>query len=473
MNPIELYDAIRELVKKDAELVAGQVYDTKGTQYGVADVPFHTHNGTDASALPFQNVQGFFQVVTSVPTIAPTSIYNQVQLYVTGGNYTLYIYDTSSNVWVSASVTDAHIRGLFSATLPIAYNNTTGIISTSPYISKAYLAGEAITANDAVCAAWYQSDGGIQVDTTASNQVIATSISAAITVGNNSNRIMVAVISYNNAISVTNVKYAAAGMTAIDSTVQGNCTIDTYYIIAPTTGTNNFTATISAATQDVEYMVYSLYNAKQSGQPAAHTTTTGTGFSTITLNITPAEIADFLIGYAGVSYSSGGPNSDDTLLYPTNSGAHQVQFLAASSSALTASDNGLAITADQQTIKYAETGTGGANKVVGAICIAPVTSVAYGYVKQASAKVASTYSAGAASTTFRASAFIGFALASAAVGASVTVILNGIATLSALLPPAVYYLANTEGTISTTNGSVVRKVGTAVTTTDLAIANEP
>lgn len=129
MNNLDLYSGIQELVRNDARLIAEGVYDSKGTKFGVADIPVHTHNGVDTSPLPFQNVQGFFQVVTVAPTLAPTAAYNQVQLLISGGNYTLYVYDTTNNTWAACSVTDAHIRSLLSATKQATYNSSTGVIS--------------------------------------------------------------------------------------------------------------------------------------------------------------------------------------------------------------------------------------------------------------------------------------------------------------------------------------------------------
>ncbi len=262
------------------------------------------------------------------------------------------IYECNpANTWIAVTPSDAYIRGLFSGTAPILYNSSTGVFSfgSLSYLSNSYLAGEAISTGNAVCSSYYQTDGGVKVDFVSGAQVAATSVSAALTVANNTNRIMVVVIGFNNGVSISNVQYNGTSLNSIDSTSQGNATINTYYLLAPSTGNNNFTFSISANSQNVSYVVYSLYNAKQSGQPSAHTTTTGASNSDISVNITPAELADFVIGYGGTCPSSGSPIDDDTLTFNGLSGANQQQFLTTASEGLTVANNGQAITTAAQT----------------------------------------------------------------------------------------------------------------------------
>lgn len=78
MNPLDLYSSIQELVKKDAGLVAGQVYDEKGTRYGVADVPIHTHNGVDSAKIDFQNLNSkvrylLYRIIDSATSVTATT----------------------------------------------------------------------------------------------------------------------------------------------------------------------------------------------------------------------------------------------------------------------------------------------------------------------------------------------------------------------------------------------------------------
>ncbi len=50
-TPLQLYTKIQELVKKDAREQATKVYNDLGTKFGVASIPTHVHDGTDAVQL--------------------------------------------------------------------------------------------------------------------------------------------------------------------------------------------------------------------------------------------------------------------------------------------------------------------------------------------------------------------------------------------------------------------------------------
>lgn len=64
MNPTDLYNKIQPLVMQDAKRAAEEVYSQKGTRYGVAEVPRHEHNGSDAPLLPFDNITGLERILT-------------------------------------------------------------------------------------------------------------------------------------------------------------------------------------------------------------------------------------------------------------------------------------------------------------------------------------------------------------------------------------------------------------------------
>lgn len=48
-------EEIRKIAREEAE----KVYKDKGTRFGVASVPTHTHNGIDSVKIPAQNVEKF------------------------------------------------------------------------------------------------------------------------------------------------------------------------------------------------------------------------------------------------------------------------------------------------------------------------------------------------------------------------------------------------------------------------------
>lgn len=48
---------------------------------------------------------GMFQTVSTAPTLTPTRLINQIQIYTNGATYRLYIYDTTNNVWRYSTLT--------------------------------------------------------------------------------------------------------------------------------------------------------------------------------------------------------------------------------------------------------------------------------------------------------------------------------------------------------------------------------
>lgn len=51
------------------------------------------------------DIIGLFQTVSVAPTQIPNSPYQQIQLYVNGATYRLYVYDGVNGVWHYASLT--------------------------------------------------------------------------------------------------------------------------------------------------------------------------------------------------------------------------------------------------------------------------------------------------------------------------------------------------------------------------------
>lgn len=76
-NSEQIYPKIQALVKKDAEIVATEVYKKLGTEFGVAEVPYHEHNGVDSPLLPFVNISGRLMVIDfTLPGTSPATAGN-------------------------------------------------------------------------------------------------------------------------------------------------------------------------------------------------------------------------------------------------------------------------------------------------------------------------------------------------------------------------------------------------------------
>lgn len=338
--------------------------------------------------------------------------------------------------------------------------STANITSTS----YTFTAAEAITQGAPVAAGYYQSDGGVKLDTKTTSNGSGTSVSFGITVANNPNRIVVVFLSALGTIS--NVQLDGVAMTAIDTVgVQGSLGgAGAWYTIAPSAAAHTVTATIGSAVSWTA-AAYSYYNVNQSTPIDAHNVNGDASGSNKARTITPGSIGCLAMGWIGTG-ANGGSSSYTTTSVPNNQSAPTNGF-----SSLLVGDNGHATSTASQSFTF--TGTGGSNPGAGygALTLKPATTASLDYVVNANSANAVSYTT-PTSTAFRSQAFIGFAVSTVSTGQSLVVTTGGIATgLSGLTPLAQYYLNDTNGTIGTSPGTNSRKVGIAVDTTNIAVTN--
>lgn len=84
-DPINIYSKIQMLVQNEARQIAQQVYADKGTRYGVATVPTHTHTGVDANRINQKDIiQGLkytaLIVLDATETITIGGIFNPTRI---------------------------------------------------------------------------------------------------------------------------------------------------------------------------------------------------------------------------------------------------------------------------------------------------------------------------------------------------------------------------------------------------------
>lgn len=89
MEASDIYAQIQDFVKKEATDIATSVYRDLGTEYGVAEVPFHTHNGVDSPTLPVTSILGY-PVFATVPTKKGQN--GQTILVGSGTSYNFYSF---------------------------------------------------------------------------------------------------------------------------------------------------------------------------------------------------------------------------------------------------------------------------------------------------------------------------------------------------------------------------------------------
>lgn len=123
-------------IQNEARRVAEEVYATKGTRFGVANVPIHTHNNTDTSQLPFINetpsngngvlstqwltgfVKGASSVAQTIVNMTTKYAFFPVQIPIP----IIQGFGTTSTL----TLTGSPVAGATSATLTVAFAGTTG-----------------------------------------------------------------------------------------------------------------------------------------------------------------------------------------------------------------------------------------------------------------------------------------------------------------------------------------------------------
>ncbi len=105
----------------------------------------HEHNGNDFTQIKIQNIAGYIQIVSAVPTHVPTSIYNQVVVYVSGTTEILYVYDKSTSTWVSIG-DDLSELGIFGdgSDGDLAISSGTTTLTKDTYYDDLTITGTAI-----------------------------------------------------------------------------------------------------------------------------------------------------------------------------------------------------------------------------------------------------------------------------------------------------------------------------------------
>lgn len=369
---------------------------------------------------------------------------------IAGAANTIYNVDPTRGMWMGHALFD---NAPFAVNMQGEMRAASGIFQNVNLLNS-FTAGAAIAANDALYLDGYQSDGGVTLDTngngTGTGDGSGNATLTAVTVGNNSNRILVVSLYVHNAAgSGATVSYAGSPCTVIDKVQMPTAGgwVYTVNLVAPTTGANNLTVAGMPATTQYRYHYASYYNARQTSQPDGHAATTGT--TAVSASVTPTTAGSLFWGFTfdqdstSALSASGIPNNQ-------SSGATLFQGISG--------DNGNVTIVQQQTVTA--TGTAPNRVAAFAVSIAPYTT-AVPSVKPTNATTNST-------SLF----FIGFARSSASVGSSILVYLSGLVPgFTALTFGSFYYLSNSNGAIATTPGTTTRKVGQATSATTLLLTN--
>lgn len=304
-------------------------------------------------------------------------------------------------------------------------------------IRRKFKAASTITQGQAV----YAVASNIIFDAYSESDVNSLSMLFSHTVGTaGSLRCLVAtVFIQNDGDAITSMTYAGVNMTQYAKLAVGADYIYIYYLTNPATGANNVSAGRSgSAANGFSVHVASYYNIDQT--TPFYSATSVSGISQ-TVSVPSNLYWTISAGRSTAGVLSSGTNN--TVRGVANSFRY--------------GDSNTPVSNGNITVSF--TGGGGTQGMITVLLVSASNTVA---------SVAPT----SASLNTTSQSFIGFATESSVVNGDVSVIVAGIVTdFTNLSSGALYYLSDTTGQISTTSGTVTRKIGIAVSTSELLITN--
>ena len=317
-------------------------------------------------------------------------------------------------------------------------------------VSTSFVAGENVTAGDALSIAPYFSDGGLQVDTTAYGEGTTGTGGAthtvSITVADNTNRALVVFFGCDSGASAGTSAYTFNGvaMTKLTSeTYNTTGLLESFILFAPAVGTYNFSIAIAGtgAVENYAIIAYSLHNVTQSVDVSSDMSV---GTTALTLDTTPTvEHAQLLSVFHN---STSGVGATSSIVNAANN-----QVSRTANQGLLTGLSGYIYPKQQTTVS----GTlSNANGAMASIALTPLTAPTYGVVKADGSAVANACNINLATN------FIGFADTTVTAGNSVDVITNGVYSgLTSLSPYNTYYVSDTAGALSLSAGTISKVVG--------------
>lgn len=303
-------------------------------------------------------------------------------------------------------------------------------------IIKSYRFDESVNANEALYFIPAISFGAYS-----EGLVNATSNSFNHTVGTaGASRVLVAgVLIQNDGDAITSITYNGVSLTQATKLAVGSDYLYIYYLINPTTGTNTLSATRTGSGANAfNIWVASYYSAQQYNQMSVRNTT-----NSLSNSINVPKTGDWIVSVG---------RSTAAII---TSGTNNTVRGTASSNRL--GDSNGSVTAGVQSVTFG--GGGGTQGMISVVLSASATDS--GTVGKSSALSANT-----------SNSFAGFALSAVQQGEDGKVIISGeVNNFVGVTAGSLYYLSDTFGAISSSVGTVTRKVGIGVSPTSILITN--
>lgn len=382
-----------------------------------------------------------------------------------GLNFTMQGLTTTNSTSTNATTTNfAVTSGALNLNgVTIKFPNTQGNASTFPQndgsgnitwvnpsattISFTSVAGENISAGAPVYIKSVTT-GTITKDNATSISSAQNNLSTTYTMGSCSNSILYVVASayHLGGTTVNSMAFNGVSMTQVATlTYNTSFVVRVFRLVAPAAGTNSLTSVVSNTSEFYNYAISSYCGANQSS-PEDVTRSQASSGTSVSEAITTLTNGDWVM--LGGQFVSGTITEGTNIVRgSTNNGVYvgDTNTFVSPAGSLT------------QTLTV-PTGSWGVIQ----IAIAPVS---------APTSQDLCFNANA-SATGTANGYIGFAATTVTTGNAISVETTGIdANQSGLTTGTQYYLGNTAGTVSTSAGSVTRKVGISLSTTKMLIEN--
>ena len=327
---------------------------------------------------------------------------------------------------------------------------------------KTFTAGENITAGQPLHYSEYAQLNPITVDasTSAHSFSAGATHNCSVTIANQSNRLLIVDLEYDNGVTVSSVTYNGVAMTSIDSQASpgsGNV-VRSYRLVAPTVGTANVTVTTSGgyiSTFGLAIMATSYYNVDQTTPVEATAKSSTSGGGTFSHSIST------LTGGALVhaAYAFNQTSGTSTITFDSVSGLNAINI----ASSLGAAKARSPVSETVQSVTVDNTHSASANRAVLLLAIKP-SEAQSPRVQKASATAATAFVEVKQN-------FVGFAKETITAGNAIKVQTGGIITgLSGLSIGKYYYIQDTAGNLGLSAGTVSKIACKAISATSAVIA---
>lgn len=98
----QIRDWLKEEIDKKLKTLPKEDVKKLLEKYSLRD---HRHQGHTSNPINFNDLVGIAKTTSTIPSGVPTQdISSQIQLYVSGSTYTLYIYDYLNGMWHSITL---------------------------------------------------------------------------------------------------------------------------------------------------------------------------------------------------------------------------------------------------------------------------------------------------------------------------------------------------------------------------------